>query len=352
MAFRYDPELEAILAPMAQAVAPDGSNRERGWKEVREESELGLAMLNDMSPPVLEVSSTDYELVRDDGARIGLRWYVPDESDRTSAVVYLHGGGMICGSVDLYEPVVAAYVGASGVRMLAVDYRVAPEYPHPAPVEDCFAALGWLHEHAAELGIDPGRIAVMGDSGGGGLAAGVALLARDRGTPLAHQILVYPMLDDRNTTPDPELVPFAAWTYDSNRIGWTALLGAATGGDDVPSYAAPAREQDLARGRARVRRGRRARHLPRRGHQLRTPARRGGRVGGAPRPPGRAARIRPHRAAVRARAAGDGRSPPRAGGALNGAPHRTRRARRAPTTIGPPGPADLLSRVRGQGDTR
>ena len=239
MAFRYDPELEAILAPVAQAMAPDGSNRERGWKEVREGSELGLAMLNDMSPPVPEVSSTDYELVRDDGARIALRWYVPDESDRTSAVVYLHGGGMICGSVDLYEPVVAAYVGASGVRMLAVDYRVAPEYPHPAPVEDCFAALGWLHEHAAELGIDPGRIAVMGDSGGGGLAAGVALLARDRGTPLAHQILVYPMLDDRNTTPDPELVPFAAWTYDSNRIGWTALLGAATGGDDVPSHAAP-----------------------------------------------------------------------------------------------------------------
>jgi acetyl esterase/lipase len=247
VAFRYDPELEVILAPVAQAMAPDGSTRERGWKEVREESELGLAMLNDMSPPVPEVSSTDYELVRDDGARIALRWYVPDESDRTSAVVYLHGGGMICGSVDLYEPVIATYVGASGVRMLAVDYRVAPEYPHPAPVEDCFAALGWLHEHAAELGIDPGRIAVMGDSGGGGLAAGVALLARDRGTPLAHQILVYPMLDDRNTTPDPELVPFAAWTYDSNRIGWTALLGAATGGDDVPSYAAPAREQDLAR---------------------------------------------------------------------------------------------------------
>ena len=126
MAFRYDPELEAILAPVAQAMAPDGSNREHGWKEVREESELGLAMLNDMSPPVPEVSSTDYELVRDDGARIALRWYVPDESDRTSAVVYLHGGGMICGSVDLYEPVVAAYVGASGVRMLAVDYRVAP----------------------------------------------------------------------------------------------------------------------------------------------------------------------------------------------------------------------------------
>jgi acetyl esterase/lipase len=246
MPFRYDPELESILAPV-QAMAPDGGGTERGWKEVREESDLGLALLNDMSPPVLGVSTTDDEVVRDDGARIGLRWFVRDGTEGASAVVYLHGGGMICGSVDLYHSLVAAYVAASGVRMLAVDYRVAPEHPHPTPVEDCFAALGWLHEHAAELGVDPGRIAVMGDSGGGGLAAGVALLARDRGTPLAHQILVYPMLDDRNTLPDPELVAFAAWTYDSNRIGWTALLGDSAGGDDVPSYAAPAREQDLAR---------------------------------------------------------------------------------------------------------
>ena len=246
VAFRYDPELEPLLAPVARAVAAGDSSSERGWREVREESELGLSMLNDMTPPVPGVSSADYELARDGGDEIALRWYVPDETDRGSAVVYLHGGGMICGSVDLYEPVVAAYVAASGVPMLAVDYRVAPEHPHPTPVEDCFAALGWLREHAAELGTDPERIAVMGDSGGGGLAAGVALLARDRGTPLARQILVYPMLDDRNTTPDPELVPFAAWTYDSNRIGWTALLGESTGGGDVPSYAAPAREQDLA----------------------------------------------------------------------------------------------------------
>jgi acetyl esterase/lipase len=103
-----------------------------------------------------------------------------------------------------------------------------------------------LHDHAQELAIDPERIAVMGDSGGGGLAAGVALMARDRGTPLARQVLVYPMLDDRNVIPDPELVPFAGWTYESNRIGWSALLGDTIGSDDVPSYAAPAREQNLA----------------------------------------------------------------------------------------------------------
>ena len=228
---------------------------------------------------------------------------------------------MICGSVDLYEPVVAAYVRASGVRMLAVDYRVAPEHPHPTPVEDCFAALGWLHDHTAELGMDQDRIAVMGDSGGGGLAAGVALLARDRGTPLAHQILVYPMLDDRNTTPDPELVPFAAWTYESNRIGWTALLGESTGGDDVPSCAAPPREQDLAGLAPRTSRSASSTSSATRTSTT-APARRRGCVGGAPRPPGRAARIRPHRAGLRARAAGDGRSRPRAAGALSGASHR------------------------------
>ena len=245
MAFRYDPELEVILAPLAQAAARDDVPGERDWKAVREEGELGLAMLRDMSPSVPDVSATDDEVTTSDGASIGVRWYVKDETERAGAIVYLHGGGMILGNIDLYDSIVARYVSESGVPMLAVDYRVAPEHPHPTPVEDCFAGLRWLHEHAEELHVDPDRVGVMGDSGGG-LAASVALVARDRGTPLARQILVYPMLDDRNTTPDPELVPFAAWTYESNRIGWSALLGDSIGGTDVPGYAAAAREKDLA----------------------------------------------------------------------------------------------------------
>jgi acetyl esterase/lipase len=124
------------------------------------------------------------------------------------AVLYLHGGGMISGSVAIYDGPVSHYVSNSGVSMLAVDYRLAPEHPYPVPVEDCYAGLRWLAEHADELGVDPARIAVMGDSAGGGLAAAVALLARDRGGPeLAAQILIYPMLDDRNTAPDPEIAP-------------------------------------------------------------------------------------------------------------------------------------------------
>jgi acetyl esterase/lipase len=154
---------------------------------------------------------------------------------------------MIAGSVALYDGPVARYVSNSGVPMLAVDYRLAPEHAHPIPVEDCYAGLEWLAEHSGELAIDQARIAVMGDSAGGGLAAGVALLARDRGGPaLAHQILIFAMLDDNNTTPDPEIAPFAVWSYDDNITAWGALLGDAIGGPDVPIYAAPARAADLS----------------------------------------------------------------------------------------------------------
>jgi acetyl esterase/lipase len=114
------------------------------------------------------------------------------------------------------------------------------------PVEDSYAGLAWLASNARDLGVDPARIAVMGDSAGGGLAAGAALLARDRGTPVARQILIYPMLDDRTTVPDPALVPYAGWSYDDNYTGWHALLGDAIGGPGVPEAAAPARARDLA----------------------------------------------------------------------------------------------------------
>lgn len=153
---------------------------------------------------------------------------------------------MFLGSVDLHDRYVASYVADSGVPLLAVDYRRAPEDPHPTPVEDSYSGLRWLVEHAGELGVNPARVAVMGDSGGGGLAAGVALLARERGLALAKQILIYPMLDDRNTVPDPTLVPFAGGTYELCRTGWSALLGDAAGGPDVPATAAPARAKDLS----------------------------------------------------------------------------------------------------------
>jgi acetyl esterase/lipase len=146
----------------------------------------------------------------------------------------------------VYDLAVRDYVAKSGVPMLMVDYRIAPEHPHPVPVEDCYAALRWLADNAPTLGVDPGRIAVIGDSAGGGLAAGVSLLARDRGGPsIAQQLLIYPMLDDRPHRVDPQLAPFLTWSYDDNVTGWTALLGESVGGDAVSPYAAPARATDL-----------------------------------------------------------------------------------------------------------
>jgi acetyl esterase/lipase len=184
-----------------------------------------------------------------DGATLKLRWYHGPEQPG-SAVLYLHGGGMIFGLEHLgalYDLAVREYVAASSVPMLVVDYRIAPEHPHPTPVEDCYAALVWLAENAAVLGVDPARIAVMGDSAGGGLAAGVCLLARDRGGPaIAQQLLIYPMLDDRTRTPDPQMLQYLTWTYDDNVTGWGALLGDAAGTDEVSPYAAPARAGDLS----------------------------------------------------------------------------------------------------------
>jgi len=208
--------------------------------------------------PVADVDVERHTLRTADGATLALGWYhpprrlgPPPESSRPgSAVLYLHGGGMIFGLEHLglvYDLAVRGYVATTGVPMLVVDYRIAPEHPHPTPVEDCYAALQWLAGNAATLGVDPARIGVMGDSAGGGLAAGVCLLARDRGgPPIAQQLLIYPMLDDKAQTPDPQLLPFLTWTYDDNVTGWAALLGDAAGTDAVSAYAAPARATDLS----------------------------------------------------------------------------------------------------------
>lgn len=152
---------------------------------------------------------------------------------------------MIVGSVPIFDGPVSRYVARTGVPMLSLQYRLAPEHPHPVPVEDAYAGLTWLAGHAGELGIDPARIAVIGDSAGGGLAAGIAILSRDRhGPAIARQLLIYPMLDDRTTTPDPYIAPFAGWSYDDNATGWNALLGTGHGNRDIDPAAAPGRLKD------------------------------------------------------------------------------------------------------------
>ena len=267
MAFTLDPQIATALEPMMEQLAGvtpppvgDVATRRSGLNAM-------LAHVNGQQKTPADVITTDHRVTGQDDNTTLLRWY--DTSSRATdqsgpAVLYLHGGGMILGSVDIFDGPVARYVSRSGVPMLSVDYRLAPEHPHPAPIEDAYTALIWLAEHADELGVDPTRIAVMGDSAGGGLAAGLAILARDRGGPaLCRQILLYPMLDDRNTVPDEHIVPFAGWTYDDNITGWSALLGDAVSAADVPPYAAPARLSDATDLPAAYHRGRTARHLPR-----------------------------------------------------------------------------------------
>jgi len=248
---QIDPEVLAELAPLTAARAqleppPLGDVATR-----RANSRQMSAVLMTRRPAVAEVEMQRYELNTDDGATLALSWYRrAGTAQPGSAVLYLHGGGMIYGMSELgalYDWFARRYVAESNVPMLLVDYRTAPEFPHPVPVEDCFAALVWLTEQADELGVDPARVAVMGDSAGGGLAAAVCLMARDRGGPaVALQVLIYPMLDDRTARPDPQLVPFVTWTYDDNITGWQALLGDSVGSDGVTAYAAPARATDLS----------------------------------------------------------------------------------------------------------
>jgi len=139
-----------------------------------------------------------------------------------SAIVYIHGGAYLCLSVELYAPLLSTYVASSGVTIYAMDYRLSPEHPFPAPLEDCYTSLKYVHDNATQLGVDPARIAVMGDSAGGGLCAGVAILARNRDLPLAKQIIISGILDDRtvNTKSMPELASFATWTIEDNITAW------------------------------------------------------------------------------------------------------------------------------------
>jgi acetyl esterase/lipase len=165
-----------------------------------------------------------------------------------AAVYHTHGGGMIIGDNRTGLPGVLDWAEELRLVVVSVEYRLAPETPHPGPVEDCYAGLVWTAAHASELGIDPDRIVIAGGSAGGGLAAAVALMARDRGGPaLAGQMLMCPMLDDRNDTPSArQMAGRGVWDRTANETGWTALLGEACGGPDVSPYAAPARATDLS----------------------------------------------------------------------------------------------------------
>ncbi|MFD5081329.1 alpha/beta hydrolase [Kitasatospora sp. NPDC058406] len=162
---------------------------------------------------------------------------------------YMHGGGMVMGNArSVLPPLLGEGALPPELAVVSVEYRLAPRTPYPGPVEDCYAGFAWTVEHAAELGLDADRVVVGGKSAGGGLAAALALLARDRGGPVPiGQLLLCPMLDDRNDTfSGHQMAGIDTWDRTSNATGWQALLGDRCGAADVPPYAAPARATDLS----------------------------------------------------------------------------------------------------------
>ena len=178
-----------------------------------------------------------------DGATVPLLVYEPPERERPSgALLWLHGGGLIAGSAAVENAYCSDVAAEAGIVVVGVDYRLAPEFPFPAALEDCYAALLRLFEQATSLGVDPDRIAVGGASAGGGLAAAVSQLARDRGEVRpCFQLLRYPMLDDRTGLSRLPPTRLHTWNATSNRYAWECYLGRRPRMADAPPYAAAAR---------------------------------------------------------------------------------------------------------------
>ncbi len=199
-------------------------------------------------PPGIQVRNT-FITVNDPQRQIRLRIYqAQDKPANAPGLLWMHGGGMIGGAPELDDAYVLPFVQETGALVVSVDYRLAPDYPYPAALEDCFAALQWLATQAQSLGVDQQRIAIGGDSAGSGLAASLAQLAHESGgvQPI-FQLLVYPMLDDR-TAARKDIQPDGhfAWTNTSNRFGWESYLKQPVGTEIVPAGSVPARQADLS----------------------------------------------------------------------------------------------------------
>jgi acetyl esterase/lipase len=242
----FDPELEAALTLLAEqmpaTLTPEMIPQMRqgipGLEESIDEAvaEAGVER-RDVTIPGYRGGEIQVSVLRRQG------------STRVRPGIYhTHGGGMIIGDRFTGLDMLLRWITDLDAVAVTVEYRLAPEFPDPYPVRDCYAGLVWTAEHAAELGIDPDRLIIAGASAGGGLAAGAALIARDEDGPaLAGQVLICPMLDDRDQTVSTRQIDgIGVWDRGSNVTGWSALLGDRRGTDDVSIYAAPARATDLS----------------------------------------------------------------------------------------------------------
>ncbi|WP_329157095.1 alpha/beta hydrolase [Streptomyces sp. NBC_01717] len=238
-----DPELRELLAdmPLMSQLSPEVLAQLRQLPSTPVEPLLAHR----------QVDRREVTVPAKDGAPIPLSVFSPANTDRTIAapcVYWMHGGGMVMGDRFSQIDVPLEWLDEFGAVVVSVDYRLAPEATGTALVDDCYQGLMWVAEHSAELGIDPARIVVAGASAGGGLAAGVTLLARDLGTPaIAAQMLICPMLDHRNTSASSRQYSGGpgVWTREMNAFGWRCVLGDFTD-QEVPEYVSPALANDLS----------------------------------------------------------------------------------------------------------
>jgi acetyl esterase/lipase len=181
-------------------------------------------------------------------AGVPVRFYVPHpQREPSPAILYFHGGAFVIGDLDFEHPRCLEMAKSTGAVVISVDYRLAPEHPFPAGLDDCYAAFTWTLMAAEELGIDASRVAVAGASAGGALAAAVTLMARDRRGPRpAFQLLLYPVTDDRMVTPSMStFIDTPGWNRRNSEHMWSHYLGERRGRDVPSPYAAPTRANDL-----------------------------------------------------------------------------------------------------------
>jgi acetyl esterase/lipase len=201
-------------------------------------------------PENSNVTKEDREVPRlTGGGTIHIRIYRPVNNIETLPAIFaIHGGGMFMGSIEADDAHASTLCEDSGTVTIAIDYRLAPEFPYPAGLDDCFTVLKWIFDNSIKLGIDSEKVAVYGESAGGNLALALGLMARDLGAPkIAFLAPIYPMLDDRSTTPSSyEVIDVGVWDRHEQLEAWQWYLGSQSGSADIPIYAAPGRAEDFA----------------------------------------------------------------------------------------------------------
>ncbi|KAI0395105.1 alpha/beta hydrolase fold-domain-containing protein [Xylariaceae sp. FL0594] len=252
---KLDSEWEEVWAVASQTAREPEFN---DAFDIREATNEALATLAHLIPVAEGIEETKFTYPSLDGTDVAIHRFAPPCAASTQhegsqrAIVFVFGGAMVAGSIESWRPFIRDLAATTESQVFAVHYRLAPEYRAPGAVEDVYAGVQWLQAEAPSFNVDPKRIVLHGVSAGGGISAGVALMARDKGLqhPISAMLLCYPMLDDRTVVPaDHPHQPYFAYASHTNDIAWKAVLGRDREDrtdENVPIHAAPGRAKDLS----------------------------------------------------------------------------------------------------------